>query len=139
MLSDSFLNYWVKGQQPLPPLYFYRRIKPDLNLGVLLVINDDPFFDSGYTRDIAGLKEAWDRNYAYYKNVKKFIFEYSGVNIETDYSFEILKEFRDDILEDYGYAPGGAYPIYIITLKKNGFEEIVYIGKTKNGISRFKK
>jgi len=103
--------------------------KPDLLSTVWLAINYCLPFYQVLDQEILGFGQARELNRRYYEAAIKIALHYDGYWLE--------KEDICDIIEELGNPPDVSHPIYIITIKDESFEKVVYVGKSSSDKSRF--
>ncbi|HEY8914787.1 MAG TPA: hypothetical protein VIM87_00075 [Chitinophaga sp.] len=130
----SYLDYWLLGLEKVPNLNLMHFSLPDLSLGVMIHFIEKPWIDN--INESKGMRDSWAAIYRYYRRVVDFI-RLAGNDIEKRYSTRALSRLYDEIIVTYGQPPFYARPIYMMTIEKEGKEEVVYVGKTESSI-RFK-
>ncbi len=124
------LSAWIKGTHPLPPRFYTPGVidVPNSKWSTWLSIEEvAPLYKA---KDLSwlGLKESRKKTQDYLSQASDIVNGLEGGWLD--------KEERLWILEELGEPPSPSLPIYLITVKDDSQEEVVYIGKTENK-SRF--
>lgn len=124
------LSAWIKRTHPLPPRFYTPGIidKPKNEWSTWLSIEEVAPLYKAKELNWLGLKESRKNTQDYLNQASEIIDGLEGGWLDN--------EEREMILEELGEPPLPSLPIYLITVKDNDKETIVYIGKTENK-SRF--
>ena len=128
-MINSFLKPWLDGKYSLPSPNELRAVRPDIEDGWWISVNDSVPFYKVMDRPVLGLVDAWKKNWAYYESAVSIAHEYDGYTLEH--------EDRCDILDVLGEPPDVSHPLYLITVRKDGKEQLMYVGKSSSSVSRF--
>ncbi|PKG24373.1 GIY-YIG nuclease family protein [Niallia nealsonii] len=129
MKAFSPLKPWLNRTQSLPSFKYLQDTSPTLELGASVIFDDYVPLFKLHRQRAQSLPISWEqqRNYV----------ELALDIINSDEGGWLDREEVQMILDELGNPPDACYPIYMFTVKRDTFEEVLYIGKTSSKFSRF--
>lgn len=129
MKTFSSLRPWLNRIHPLPSFKYLQDTSPILDLGASVIFDDYVPLYKLHRKEAQSLTISWEekRNYV----------ELALDIIDSDEGGWLDREEVQMILDELGPPPDSCYPIYMFTVKRDEFEEVLYIGKTSSKFSRF--
>ncbi|MEH7090726.1 hypothetical protein ICR95_07775 [Priestia megaterium] len=125
----SPLRPWLNRTHPLPSFKYIQDISPTLELGASVVFDDYIPLYKLHRQKAQSLLLSWEQQRNYVELALDIINSEEGGWLD--------REEVQMILDEIGPPPDACYPIYMFTVKKDNFEEVLYIGKTSSKFSRF--
>lgn len=125
----SPLRPWLNRTTSLPSFKYFENTSPILQMGASVIFDYyTPLYKLHKTK-ARSLSTSWDEHKDYVLNALEII--------NSDEGGWLDREEVQMIYEECGTPPIACYPIYMFTIKKEEFEEVLYIGKTSSKFSRF--
>lgn len=127
------LKPWVKGNNSVTPAHFYRDYKIVFNNTIFIALDIKIPLYKANTVDTSNISSVRLKNTQYIKKALEML----DIDVD-DTDCPLTDRQRKDVLDVCGEPPTSSYNLYFITIQKNDYEELVYIGKTDSKESRFK-
>ncbi len=127
--NPSLLASWLRRSHPLPPFKSIETSSPNLELGGFLGLTRMLKLHESADLPAISLRDSWQlhRNYV----------EQSLILINSDEPGWVDREEAELIEAELGPPPGACTPIYLITVRRNRSERVVYVGRTSASSRRF--
>ena len=138
--TDSFvgtkfqtLKPWVKGNNSVTPAHFYRDYKIAFNNQIFVALDIKIPLYKANTVDTSNISSVRSKNIQYIEKALEML----DMDVD-DTDCPLTARQKKDVLEVCGEPPTSSYNLYFITIQKDDYEQLVYIGKTDSQDSRFK-
>lgn len=125
----SPLRPWLNRIHPLPSFKYLQDTSPVLEHGASVILDNNVPLYKLHRQRAQSLSISWEHQRHYIELALDIINSNDGGWLD--------REEVQMILDELGPPPEACYPIYMFTIKRDEFEEGLYIGKTSSKFSRF--
>jgi len=128
----SPLEEWLNRRTNLSSFIQIDDIQADFDIGGFLILNNVIPIYEAIDLEAESLNISWQKTNEYLEKA------FDIINEEYPQKISLDKEESRMIIDELDNPPKIMHPIYMMTIEKDGKEEVVYIGQTSSSKSRFK-